>query len=227
MLKSEYYFTSSSGGQHRLLHESTRPLYGQEQELLREIVADCKRRISNLPLRALFPFLLVGVIASVFMMWAGPYLAVLAGTVISGIITFCICKSERCNILPILRRYEGALDHNQAYEWRIQSNEVVGIDGHCYGDLYAFQADELQIVLVVDPEDYNDESSDFPSNDFSIVSILDNDGKGIVNGLIYNHGRKLEPLRQIPWKRFSKLRHLDHTEVIRGKLGDLEQLLRK
>jgi len=211
-----------------LLYESNRSLNKQERRLLREIISDCRAQIRFLPWRSAFPFLLVGVMAFMFMLWAGPFLAALAAILISCVITSCVSRSEKRPIYKALRNHEDALDYNQACEWRIQSDEVVVI-GEQRSDrvVYAFQADEKQIVFVDDPISHGNDVRHFPSNDFSIVSILGSNGKAVINGIIHEQGSKLEPIRRISWKQLPKHSHPDHTEVIEGRLADLEWLLRK
>lgn len=215
-------------GDGQLLRESNRALNSRERELLREIIADCRAQIRFVPLRSVLPFLLVGVMAFMFMLWAGPYLAALSATVISAIIVCSVLRSEQRPFHRTLHNYEDALDRDQAYEWRIQSDEVVVI-GEQRSDrmVYAFQADEKQIVFVDDPVSRGDSVAHFPSNDFSIVSILGSNGKAIINGMICEQGNELEPICHISWKQLHKHRRPNHTEVIEGRLADLVSLLQK
>lgn len=176
-------------------------------------------------MRALLALSLAWIIGWLLTLWSGPYLSVVAGIVIGGAVTIHVYKSEKRPILAALSRYEGARKQDRADVLRVQSTEVVVID-ECFDRvLYAFQADENQVVFIAGPISDEGPTADFPNTDFSAVSITDSNGEAVIDWLIHTHGEKLEPIRFVSSRQLSRIRYPDHKEVIQARLDDLEQLL--
>jgi hypothetical protein len=89
------------------------------------------------------------------------------------------------------------------------------------GACYAFELESNRLVFIAGQEFY--ESARFPSLDFSLVYVVDEDGQ-TVDLMIEKRGAKAAPATKIPAALKRRLEIPEHLEVRRGALDDLEAI---
>jgi hypothetical protein len=117
----------------------------------------------------------------------------------------------------------GAIRHNRAREFRIQSSRVVEFEEiEDEGACYAFDAGDRRIVFVQGQEFYAED--DFPNTDFSLVDVL-GPGNTVVDAIFIKTGARLQPERSIRRDVKNRLAIPDHLAVIEGDLKTIEAAL--
>jgi hypothetical protein len=96
--------------------------------------------------------------------------------------------------------------------------EEVEDEGACY----VFELADNTLLCLSGQQYY--ETAKFPSLDFSLVQILDEDGR-IVDEWIQKRGPKAAPVRVIPASAKWNMELPNDQQTITGRLGDLEDLL--
>ncbi len=120
-------------------------------------------------------------------------------------------------------RLESATRHNEADVYDIRASafvefEEVEDEGACY----AFNLGDGRVVFISGQEFYP--SSKFPSLDFSLIYILDEEGQA-VDMLIEKRGGRADPVRTIPASAKWEMEVPQSLSVVEGALDDLEALL--
>lgn len=126
-------------------------------------------------------------------------------------------------IEEMARRLQSALRRDEAEVHDIRASafaefEEVEDEGACY----AFQIDEDRVVFIVGQEFY--ESGRFPSLDFSLAYVLDEDDRP-VDMVIEKRGPRAAPARRIPAAIKRELEAPEHLEIRQGRIEDLERIL--
>jgi len=124
-------------------------------------------------------------------------------------------------------KYEGscasALKMDRAVEIQIRSEAVAMFEsGAKKGPSYAFQVGDNDIVLIASEKARP--SARFPNADFSLIDLFTEQRKPAV-GLLEKRGKRIEPVRKIPWEMRARLKMPEHLSVIQGKLSEIESLL--
>lgn len=149
--------------------------------------------------------------------WAVVGAAILVWTLVSA-------RKEAATFRDMATEYRAALEKNWAVAYDIRSSgfaefEEVEDEGACY----AFQIDGERMVFVSGQRYYPE--ARFPSHDFSIVHLLDDNGE-LVDEHIEKRGLPAEPSQFIPAFVKVRLDIPDHLDVLEGRIEDLETLLR-
>jgi hypothetical protein len=208
-----------------MIEETLRRLNGQERKLLTSELSRLDRARTRGAVR---------VVLFVFALWVSGGVAILRDN--RGVLTLLalwaailatiagwVLWDSRRKSLARRRRFQDALDRNQARVVRIRSAATVEFEEtEDEGACYAFQISGDSIVFVCGQEFYA--SANFPNSDFSLVTILDSRG-GVVESAIAKHGRRIHPSRTIAAAVWTNLRMPEHLEIVRGRLEDLEGLL--
>jgi hypothetical protein len=124
----------------------------------------------------------------------------------------------------MLRRIESARRRDTAQVFDVRSRafaefEEVEDEGSCF----AFQLDSDRMAFISGQQFYP--SARFPSLDFSLVYILDEEDR-IVDEMIEKRGPRTDPSRVVPSKLKWKMEIPEHLEVRRGSLETLDASLR-
>lgn len=124
----------------------------------------------------------------------------------------------------IVSRLESALRRNEANVYDIRAAsfaelEEIEDEGACY----AFELEADRLVFVAGQEFYG--GARFPSLDFSIVYVLDEQG-ATVDMIVDKRGGKTSPAKTISAAAKRTLAVPDHLAVIEGRLEDLEASIR-
>jgi hypothetical protein len=125
--------------------------------------------------------------------------------------------------LEMVRGLESALRRNTADVYDVRASgfaelEEIEDEGACY----AFALDGDRLLFISGQQFY--ESARFPSLDFSLVYVLDEQGQ-TVDMLIDKRGSRVAPARTIPAAVKQRLDVPDHLEVRNGTLDDIEASL--
>lgn len=170
----------------------------------------------------------------VFMLWLWTIVASDANwlvvtafwAVIGGAITLWVRRDMRAHgrqFEKMVRNLESALKRNAADIYDIRSSafvefEEVEDEGACY----AFKLDHGRFVFIAGQEFYP--GAKFPSLDFSLVYLLDENGE-TVDMLIDKRGAKAAPARKIPTAVKRRLEIPNHLDMRIGTIDDLESTL--
>ncbi len=214
----------------RLLESSIRPLKPPERRLLGAKIRDLDTRLGKGP-----KFLgIVG--AAISLLWIltlaaseAPWLLVTAFWIVVGAgITVWVghdLKKDLRGLADVRTAYQSALRSNRAEEFAIESRSFVEFEEvEDEGAYYAFEIDDDRIVFVSGQEFYPE--AKFPSHDFSLVYVLDEDGRR-VDMVIEKRGPSASPVRIVPAATKWTLELPEHLEVLAGSLANLETLLRR
>ena len=216
------------------IEHSVRPLNERERRLLSAAVARRKRRERGAFSRFfvgelsvfLFLWLLLMVVARLEKRWLTGHESVLLGLGLAGVATpFCIWAwfSGRSKVGADLKRYEVALEKNEAHILRIQADSMIEFEEEeDEGACYAFQLDHHRVVFISGQDYYP--SVKFPNSDFSLIDIYGEDGV-VVEEFIEKHGAKLRASRTISSQAKRRMNIPNHLQVISGDLDNIEQLL--
>ena len=136
-------------------------------------------------------------------------------------ILFFWADVRECNVK--IAGLHATAEANEMDVVRCQANDMVEfeeIDDE--GATYAFQVEANQLWIVTGQEFYS--KRNFPSTDFEIATSR---GRTPFPAIlrIASHGKKLSPARIISVETIRKLRIPTHSELLTGRLEDLEQLL--
>jgi hypothetical protein len=212
-----------------VLDASRRPLTELERRLIRAKV----RNLTARGRRASMVYLpIAGGLLFVLWLWTilasdAPWLVVTVfWLAVGAAITLWVRRDMRTfagHLQDMARRLESALRRNAADVYDIRARafaelEEAGDEGACY----AFELDGHRIVFIIGQEFY--ESARFPSLDFSLVYVLDEEGQ-TVDMLIDKRGAKAAPARNIPAAVKEKYDLPQHLEVRSGRLDSLEDIL--
>lgn len=212
-----------------LLKPSRRPLTEAERRAIhakiRSLRASARRTTRGyLPIGA-------GVIL-VLWLWTilasdAPWLVVTVFWLVVGCgITFWVGRDMRKQagqLEGMTRGLESALrrDATDVYDIRSKSFaelEEVEDEGACY----AFELEDNRVVFIAGQEFY--EGARFPSHDFSLVYVLDEDGQS-VEMFIEKRGAKAAPAKRIPAGVKRKLDVPAHLEMRSGRIENLESCI--
>jgi hypothetical protein len=132
-------------------------------------------------------------------------------------------KRDLGHLSEMLRGYESARKRNEAEVFNIEASayaefEEVEDEGACY----AFAIDGDRLTFIVGQQYYPEEK--FPSHDFAVIHLLDEQGQ-VVDEMLEKRGPRASPARTIPAATKLELVIPEHLEVINGRLNDLEDLL--
>lgn len=134
-------------------------------------------------------------------------------------------KKDLRSLSGMLRRYESARERNEAEVFDIKAKAFADFEEtEDEGACYAFEIDGDRLAFVQGQQFYPE--AKFPSHDFSLVHILDEDGLA-VDVQIDKRGPKVAPARTIPAATKLGLEIPEHLEVLHGQLDDIEDLLRR
>lgn len=210
-----------------MIDKMTRPLTDKEKRLLKASMSSLKRQFNKLQKRTLVSsFIIFG------MLWGLTMLGAIASWKIITIFWLCLgigislwnIITERQKVLKRIRAYDAAMNRNEADVLHIRSNAMIEFDEiEDEGACYAYQVDDESIIFIAGQDFYP--SARFPNNDFEIVHIYDS-ARNLIEMLINKNGDKLEPVRNVSSEVKKKLRLPNHLETIKGKLADIEQILR-
>ena len=116
-----------------------------------------------------------------------------------------------------------ALKMNRAVEIQIRSDAVVVFEaGGKQRPAYAFQVGDNDIVLIA--SEGARPGARFPNADFSLIDLFTEQKKPAV-GFLEKRGKRIDPLRRIPWEMRATLKLPEHLSVIQGKLSEIESQL--
>jgi hypothetical protein len=129
-------------------------------------------------------------------------------------------RKQASQFESMARGLESALRRNTAEVYEIRARafaelEEIEDEGACY----AFELEGDRLVFVVGQEFYD--GARFPSLDFSLVYILDEEGE-TVDMIIDKRGAKVPPAKTIPADTKRMLAVPDHLEVRSGRIDDIE-----
>jgi hypothetical protein len=132
--------------------------------------------------------------------------------------------SEKKKVLKRVHAVESAVARNEAEVLHVQSGQMIEFDEiEDEGACYAYQVDDERILFIVGQDFYS--SVRFPNDNFEIIKIHDA-AEHLVEMIIDKHGDKLQPMRTVAAEVKKKLRLPDHLEIVKGKLADIEQILK-
>ncbi len=210
-----------------MIDKMRRPLTDKEKRVLKASISSLKRQFNKLQKRTLISsFIVFGVL------WGFTMLVAKESWKIITIFWLCLgigislwtIITERQKVHKRIGTYEDAMNRNEADVLHIRSNAMIEFDEiEDEGACYAYQVDDESIIFIAGQEFYS--SARFPNNNFEIIHIYDSVGNPI-EMLIEKHGNKLEPVRKVFPEVKKKLRLPNHLETIKGKLADIEQILR-
>ncbi len=211
------------------LESHTRPLTNAEQRLLRSKIRDLKSR-ERLGPRGLVPGVVVIAVLWVLTLAASDarwLVVTLVWLVVgTGILLWVRRDLEKdlSQLAHVRRGYESATRRNEAEVFDIRATsfaefEEMEDEGACYA--FAIEGDRL--VFVTGQQFYHE--AKFPSHDFSLVHLLDDDGQA-VDGVIEKRGPRASPARTIPAGVKLKLAIPEHLEVVPGSVDEIEEALR-
>ena len=213
-----------------LLEPRRRSLTPAEQRLLHARITDLKGRI-NSGVLTLLPGL--GVIGALWLLTLAvadaPWHIVTAfWIVVGGGILLWVRRDQKKDLVTlghVIASCESALKRNEAEVFDIRSTcfaEFVEVadEGACY----AFEIDGPRLVFVSGQIFYP--QAKFPSHDFSLVHLLDEDGHP-VDWVIEKRGPQMRPKRTLPAVMKLKLDIPEHLTVLAGGLGQIENLLKR
>ena len=170
----------------------------------------------------------------VFALWVWTLLASDASAVVvtafwlaaGGVLALWVGRDMRRDarqVAAMARGLESALRRDEADVYEIRANafvefEEIEDEGACYA--FALEGDRL--VFISGQEFYPE--ARFPSLDFSLVYVLDEQGH-TVDMVIDKRGETARPMRTVPRSLKANLSMPDHLEVRVGRLDDLGDLL--
>ena len=213
-----------------MLTPSRRPLTPAEKRLLKAKIRSLTERIRRLPRSALAVGLAVFAALWAWTLFASDASWVVVSAfwlVVGSVITLWVrrdLRAEGRQIEGIVRGLESALSRNAADVYDIRAKafaelEEIEDEGACY----AFELEGGRLVFITGQEFY--ESSGFPSLDFSLVYLLD-EQDATVDMVIEKRGPKAVPAWIIAANVKRTLTVPEHLEVLDGRLDDLGVLLR-
>jgi hypothetical protein len=210
-----------------MIDKIKRPLTDKEKRLLKTSISSAKRKFSAFRKRtAISSFTVFGVLWGLTMLAStDSWKIITTSWLCIGIgISLWIIISERQKVLKRTEAYEDALNRNEADVLHIQSDAMIEFEEvEDEGACYAYQVDDEKILFIVGQDFYS--SVRFPNDNFEIIQMHD-DAEHLVEMIIDKHGDKLQPLRTVAAEVKKKLRLPDHLEIVKGKLADIEQLLK-
>ena len=219
-----------NGQQPTLLAPTRRALTPTERRLTQARIKSLKARAHRASARAV-P--VTAAVVSVLWIWTilasdAPWHTVAAFWItVGGAIALWVRRDSRGNASSfqrMTRDMESALVRSEADVYDVHARafaefEEVEDEGACY----AFELDGNRLLFVTGQEFY--ESAKFPSLDFSLVYVLDEQGQ-TVEMFIDKRGPKATPARTIPSSVKNTLEIPELLEVRTGTLDDVETLLR-
>jgi hypothetical protein len=148
--------------------------------------------------------------------------------IVGGGITLWVRRDLRADAgqaAATIRGLESALRRNAADVFDVRARsfaefEEIEDEGACY----AFELEGGHLVFIAGQEFYG--GARFPSLDFSLVYVLDEDGAA-VDMLTDKRGAKAVPARTIPAAVKRELDMPDHLETRFGRIDDVEDGLRR
>lgn len=210
------------------LEPERRPLTAAEQRLLRARISDLELRVEWKP-KALLPGVAVIVVLWILTLALAdaPWHVVSVFWILVGAAILIWVRRDQKKVLAtlgyVLEACESAYRTNQAEVYEIRSTgfaefEEVEDEGACY----AFELSGPRMAFVNGQQFYP--QAKFPSHDFSLVHILDEQGHP-VDEVIEKRGSRTEAARTIPAATKLELDIPEHLEVLDGQLGQLEEVL--
>ena len=210
-----------------MINKFKRPLTDKEKRVLRASSSSLKQYMNKLGKRIVISgFILTGVLWGLTMLVAKEsWTTITAFWLCTGTgISIWSILSERQKLRKRVNAAESAMMRNEAEVLQIQSAEMIEFDEiEDEGACYAYQVDDESILFIEGQDFYA--SAKFPNNNFEIVHIYDAAQK-LVEMIIDKHGDKLRPIRKIASEDKKKLKLPDHLEVVKGKLSNIEQILK-
>jgi hypothetical protein len=207
--------------------ETLRPLTKTERRLLRYLMFENKRRLSNYPRRMAFaivttlapPFLATGIFSGI-----GWLAASIVWIGIGLLLAVWIMIPDRRNFHRHMTACEDALQHDQVRDIRLHATAMVAFEElDDEGATYAFQLTDERILFVGGDNLYP--SARFPNSDFSLVTTLNGNDRAAMSWIV-KHGHRIEPVRTIP-ADFKKHNELPaHLTIINGRIDDVEHLIK-
>lgn len=214
----------------RLLTSSRRPLRASEARLVRSKV----RRLTAERRRVVPGFMLVTA-GTMAVLWLATILAsdtpwpfiTLFWIVVGGGFALWIQRDaggHARQLDAICRGLESALRRSAADVYEIRATAFAEVEEfEDEGACYAFALDGERLVFITGQEFYR--SATFPTLDFSLVYVLDEQGR-TVDMFLEKRGSRAQPARTIPAAIKQSLDELpEHLEVRRGTIDDLERVL--
>ncbi len=143
--------------------------------------------------------------------------------IVGGGIAFWVRRDIRRNMGQVEQRLESALRRNTAEVYDVRASsfaELEEIDDE--GACYAFEIEADRLLFIAGQEFYA--GARFPSLDFSLVYVLDEDGRTAYM-FIEKRGAKAAPARRISAAVKRRLELPEHLEMRTGTIEKLESLL--
>jgi hypothetical protein len=147
--------------------------------------------------------------------------------VVGGGITLWVRRDMRTGagaLDHVTKGLESGLRRNAADVYDVRASSFVEFEEvEDEGACYVFDVGESQLLVITGQGFY--EAARFPSLDFSLVYVLD-ENDATVDMLIDKRGEKAGPARRIPAAIKQTLEIPEHLDVRTGSLDALEQILR-
>lgn len=211
-----------------MLESLFRPLTPAEQRLVRTRIRDLQSRLRRGPTAL---FVAPGVILILWVLTLAlsdtSWLIVTAFWILVGSgITLWVRRELRKDLghlAVMLHGFESAYARDEAEVFPIKALSFVEFEEvEDEGACYAFEIDGDRLVFVAGQEFYPE--AEFPSHDFSLVHILDEEGR-VVDEHTEKRGPRASAARTIPAATKLELEIPDHLDVLDGRPDEIEDLL--